>query len=751
MKQRDWYLIALLVAFVALAGAYSIINPIHEGTDELRHYRFVRYVVENGRLPVQGQEACRSQSHHPPLIYLLGAAATWGIDTGRDVCSSLPSNPFWGYRYWEVGTDNKNMYLHDPTLEGFPWHGEALAAHIVRFINVVVGALTVWLVYATAREIWPRPRGLAVATAALLAFNPMFLYMSGTINNDVIAALSGALVLYLLVRLLHDEQGLRWRWGVGLGLAYVLALMSKFNLAPIILLIEVGMGVVAWRKRQWGWWWELNLVMGLLTLYGAGWWFGRNYYYYGEPTGVETLTELWGARAPSESFWLAVQELPNAWSSLWGRFGFGQIPLPQAVYGVLWWLALAAVSGPLVLWLVNQWEARVTGQRPRPALAVPTQQALGVALLQVVMFAAVLFSYMLISPAGAMGRFFFPGLPALVVLMVFGLTGWTGLMWGGAGRTAERAQNGLAAVLTVGVAALGVLALTNYLAPAYAHPPRWSDAELAAVPHPTDIWFDQLVRLRGYDIQPDPVAAGEKLTVRLYWEVMNQPPGDYLLFVHLIDEAGTMVTQRDTHPGAGKFPASQWRQGDRFVDTISLTLPETAYPAAATLFVGLYVPDGYRLGVRDGQGQGLGDAYAVAQVDLVAQNGRFPNPQDANFENGLRLVGYEYSGRVFAPGQTVMVTLYWEVLDEARLGYLRPQLRPTDSETAVADAPRQGNILTDIHHVTIPPTAAEGEYVLDLYLFDIFTQNAVIIVAEDGHQIDNHLQLAKLQIVVPNH
>ncbi|MCB0037455.1 MAG: phospholipid carrier-dependent glycosyltransferase, partial [Anaerolineales bacterium] len=149
------------------------------------------------------------------------------MDTGRDVCDNPLENPFWGYRSWEVGTDNKNMYIHTPA-EAFPWQGEALAARLVRFLNVLVGAGTVLFVYATGRTIWAKRPWLAVGSTALIAFSPMFLYMAGTINNDVIASLSGAAVMYTCMRLLFNEAPLHWRWGIYFGLGYALALMSKF-------------------------------------------------------------------------------------------------------------------------------------------------------------------------------------------------------------------------------------------------------------------------------------------------------------------------------------------------------------------------------------------------------------------------------------------------------------------------------------------------------------------------------------------
>ena len=137
-----------------------MVNPLHEATDELRHYRFVRYIVVNGALPVQGQEPCRSQSHHPPLYYAAGALLTGWIDTGRDICDNPPGNRFWAFRFADVGTDNKNMYLHGPE-EAFPWYGEALAAHLLRALNVFIGAGAVWLTWLTGRTIWPERRALA--------------------------------------------------------------------------------------------------------------------------------------------------------------------------------------------------------------------------------------------------------------------------------------------------------------------------------------------------------------------------------------------------------------------------------------------------------------------------------------------------------------------------------------------------------------------------------------------------------------
>ena len=139
-----------------------------------------------------------------------------------------------------MGRDNKNQYLHGPG-EDYPWSGNALAAHISRFINVLVGAGVVLLTWLTARSVWPKKLGVAFGAAAIVAFNPMFLYMSAAINNDVIAAFSGAAITYACVLIVFDPSRLTWRYGIVFGFLFGLALMSKFNLAAVIILIEIAL------------------------------------------------------------------------------------------------------------------------------------------------------------------------------------------------------------------------------------------------------------------------------------------------------------------------------------------------------------------------------------------------------------------------------------------------------------------------------------------------------------------------------
>jgi 4-amino-4-deoxy-L-arabinose transferase-like glycosyltransferase len=772
-------IVLILAGYFVMAIAFSVINPLHEGTDELRHYRFVRTIAATGQLPVQGEEPCRSQSHHPPLFYAAGALVTAWIKSGRDLCQSAPENPFWAYRYWDVGADNKNMYLHGED-EAFPWYGEALAAHLVRLVNILIGAGVVWLTWATGRAIWPRWNGVALGAAAIVAFNPMFLYMAAAINNDVIAALAGTAVTYACIRLLREPHRLNWRWGVLLGSLYGLALLSKFNLAPIIALIVAAVSWAAWQKvfrpgeserveaaegatGRHGLvaflklWLPVNLLILSTAALLAGWWFVRNQILYGEPTGFQEVTQLWGARAPFESFGLAVSELPYAWTTLWGRFGFGQIPLPQIIYDSLLVIVVIGLAGALYGAL------RRASQAERPSLLF-----LGA---NVLLFFSVLFNYMLVSPAGPNGRFFFPAISAMALLVAYG---WGQLIldtgnWVAQARNKEgkdqirlgdrrRAGSIVATAAGIGMFLLGLIVLLGFLAPAYARPPTLSPE--ATIPNPVNAEFDTLVTLLGYETSADTLRPGEALDLDLYWQVNARPPGNYLLFVHLLDESGAIIAQRDTHPGLGNFPSGQWRPGDRFVDSVRLYLPETAYvPSSATLSIGLYAPDAYRLEVRDAEGQLLGDAFPIDRLKMLPAGDDFPNPQNYIFNEEIGFVGYQYETREILPGESLAVTLYWQaikdvtrdyvvrlrLLDEAENPWMLSDNRPGDGASHT-DAWKAGEIYEDTHRLDIDPNVPPGTYRVEIALFDVESGRRQSIVAEDGHLIDSRLLLAPLRI-----
>ena len=119
-----------------------------------------------------------------------------------------------------------------------------------------------------------------------------------------------------------------------------------------------------------------------------------------------------------------------------------------------------------------------------------------------VLFFIVVFNYLLISPAGAMGRFYFPALSSLSILCFYGWWSWGELLNRSVRLTVQRSFVGLNYAIMIGLSALAIF---GYLAPAYAKPaPFVADT---AVPNPTNAQFDSLINLRGYEIRETVVEA----------------------------------------------------------------------------------------------------------------------------------------------------------------------------------------------------------------------------------------------------
>ncbi len=712
-------LILLLLAYLTLAVAYSLADPVYESTDELRHFRYVRHLAVYHTLPVQQPGAPRAQSHHPPLYYALAALVAGGVPVSQEVYYQPEVNPFWCYHYWEVGDDNKNQYLHG-TEEQFPFHGVILAVYIVRWLTVLIGAGVVWLTYLIGREVYPGSVALPLTGAAVVAFNPQFLYLSGAVNNDVPAALGGAVVLLLALRLVR--RGPSRRLDIALGVAYGLALLTKLNLAVLLVLIELAYLLATVPRRDWRALLRGNLIVLGLAVLLAGWWFGRNYALYGDPTGLNRVNELWAGRSAGENWWAVPQGLPYLWSSLWGRFGYGQVVMPAPVYrGLLLVSSLGLLLALRRRLRAVQWLLLVHG----------------------LLFLAVVVYYIMIQPAGAMGRFLFPALPAVALLLAGGLADWPSV----------RATRGAAALIILSLVGLALYALVAILRPAFAPPRPLTGDEIAARPHPIAVEFDGVARLLGYSVAPTTVRPGDEVAVTLYWQPLARTDINYAVFVHLMSTVGTLIAQRDTYPGLGRYPTTAWTPGVVFADTYRLTVPETAYaPDAGYIAVGLYQLDGPRLLTADGR-----DAVRLDAVSIAPRPGPLPNQMAANFDSRLTLVGYALSRRAVHPGDTIRLTLYWQL--PAPLGedyrIFAHVLGGVDQVWANSDLllPTSrwpaGEVITDTRDLTLGADVPPSLYRIEVGVYRP-GGDRLSVITEDSIWRDTRILLAGIRVFPPD-
>jgi 4-amino-4-deoxy-L-arabinose transferase-like glycosyltransferase len=719
----------VMVAYLALAVGYSLADPLYESTDELRHVRYVRHIVTYRNLPVQTSGAPRAQSHHPPLYYALGALVSCWVPVEQDVYYQPPENPFWAYRYWEVGSDNKNQYVHGPD-EHFPFGGITLAVYLVRWMTVLIGAGVVWLTHRIGLKVFPDQPALALGVAALVAFNPQFLYLSGAVNNDVPAALWGPAVLLVCVRVV--EEGPRTRTDVVLGVLFGLALLTKIHLVVLLVPIELAYGLTLRQERDGRAFLRANLIILGLAVLISGWWFGRNQILYGDPLGVGAHGQLWNSRSPSEGWWAIEQELPYLWSSLWGRLGYGQVVMPQVVYHGLLIFTVFALAGYLV-----------------PRRRILSLATSAVMVVTVLVFVAWVLYYTLVQPAGARGRFLFPALPAIAILLIGGLS-----------RFLPRRLNWITGGVVTGMmGTLAVYALVGVLAPAFASPRPLGQSEIESIPHPMDnlsgVDFEGKARLLGYDVTPQQIDPQDTVEVTLYWQALARTDQNLVVFVHILSDAGTMIAQRDTHPGLGRYPTTAWDPGVVFADTYRVHIPQAAYaPDQGYVQVGLYYPEGPRLKTDDGR-----DAVRLAPVTVRPRPGDVPNPLNVNFGDKVALIGYTLDQRIARPGETMRLTLYWRALNPMTVNYslFVHVLGDENQIWANSDVPltdqavctnrwEPGTLVKEVRELTLVEATPAGFYDIELGLH-ASGQGRLQILAQDGRQVSSRLLLTTIRVL----
>lgn len=732
ISERTW-LVAIIVSYLGLAVAYSVTNPAFESPDEIHHYAYVDYVMRERHLPVAELGGPESEYHQPPLYYLLGALVAAPVKEAQNPYSAVERNPFWGWRIGQVGADNKNQYIHDSD-EAWPYRDWALGLHLVRWLSVVLQICTLLATYLIGREIFPTQSAIRLGALAFASFLPQFLFVSASVSNDNLIVPLTALVMLVAVRLLG--RGVTWSRTLLLGLLIGLAILTKMSALALLPLALGVVTVAGWRKRTWkqvGEAWAGILVPALGISAPI---FIRNLRLYGEPTALRRMSEIWGQHDPPLSYAEALREAPNVWTSFWARFGYGQIPLPNAIY--LGWIVVVALAMVgLVIWLL----------RERRRLARHTAWQLALLVIAGSLFVFLVINYVRVSLTGANGRFAFPALPAYGLLLFLGLSAWIPRRWHG----------WLAALAHGGMMAFAIIALIGYLRPAYAQPAL--QAEPIAPSHAIELRFGQMIALRGYSLDRDSVYPGDDLVVSLSWQGLTKPDRDYTIFVHLLGPNNKVVGGRDTYPGLGRFPTSQWRPGDLFVDRVTVPVQLAAAevaPAALSIEVGLYdLVTGQRLPITEAAG-GPMTFPIIGQVKLAPRTWPQVIPPVADryvMGNEIVLLGYDLP-KSARPGEELRFTLYWQALARPAYDYtvFVHLLDAAGTIVAQGDAPPMGGnyptglwappeMLADPHRVILPADLPSGEYYPSIGLYNLADGRRLPVLDEAGREVGDSVTL----------
>ncbi|MCP4426925.1 MAG: hypothetical protein GY803_20745 [Chloroflexi bacterium] len=723
-NRRAWLthkrvLAAALLLVAILSTINSVVNPLFEPPDELQHYQFVRHLVDSGTLPIQAPDGPVSQSHQPPLYYLGGAALVAAIDDPQ----TLPErNPFWAYYAAdEASRDNKLQFLN-ADVYAFPYTGTALVIHVLRLWSVLLSLGTVTAVWLLARTLWPNDPVKVALMLAIGVLNPMFLYIAGAANNDSLVIMLGAVMLWLTVKALDD--GFTWRTTFLIGLVWGLALLSK--LTGLILVAPWGFALLwtAQQKRDGKLFISQLTAVLALSLGISSWWFIRNARIYDDPLALQVVLDVWGERplekATQAYLWPDVR---YSWTNFWGRFGYGQVPLPDGIYWLFLLLCGAALAGGLV------WLARRRGQTARWGYWLTLSAAAAA-------YGAGLFYYIYRNTTGANGRYVFPSLPALAALITAGLSVWF--------KRRRSLHIALAAIL----AGIAIYTATIFLPWIYARPKLLTKAEaMAHAERPADLVFGDGIRLLGTAVSSPEAGngetvAGETVTVAACWQAQAAMNDNYTLFIRLLDHEQNSLGQRDTYPGLGTFPTSFWQPGAIFCDETPIQLTkELDLPTVAEIEMGFYHLDNDQALLIVAPGDVPVDRAVVGQMKIRPSASPIPPiPQQeltAQFRQDVALIGYNWSTDKTAVNNTINIELIWRAGGPLDRSYtVFAHLLDNAGQIIAQDdgLPRDGayptnfwvdgDIIADTHTFALPSDAPPGPTTVRVgfYLLEDFSR-----------------------------
>ncbi len=401
------FLLLILLVYLALGAGYALLTPLWQAPDEPAHFNNIAHIAATGRLPVLRAgdydqayleklkaehfppelsiEPVRYEGHQPPLYYLLMTPVLWMLQDA----------------------------------------GLAVQVWALRLLNVGVGALVILFIWLSARRLFPKRPRAALLAAGFVAFLPMHIAMSAAINNDALAELFIAAVMFRLLAALEEETS-PGHWAVT-GLLIGLGLLTKFQAYILIPLA----GAV-WLWQLWRGWRMHALSVGLWLSGGAlalpalllplPWWL-RNMSLYGpsDPFGLDRHNAVVVGQ-PRTLDWIAAHGwagyldrfITFTFRSFWGVFGWMGVFMDARVYLLLTLLSCLIVAGGLYqLWRWRRGQLRVSRFQMR---------GLGLLLLHLGLVAAAYLWYNL-DFVQHQGRYFFPALLPISVFAAIGLLG----------------------------------------------------------------------------------------------------------------------------------------------------------------------------------------------------------------------------------------------------------------------------------------------------------------------------------------
>jgi 4-amino-4-deoxy-L-arabinose transferase-like glycosyltransferase len=241
---------------------WALITPPFQAPDEVDHFAYTQSLVERGKRPTQDPSSPLPRWSSSENLALEdtnfftdhqagGSRPPWTARQQREYRAQAAAQHPGGSN----GGGNETAATHGPIYYAALAPAYALATDspfsqltLMRLSSALIGALTVVFAYLLARELAPGRPWLAVLAALLVAYQPMYGFISGAVNNDVGVNAGAAALEWLLIRMLR--RGVNVRWGLLTGALLILLPIVKGTAYALYPVAAIAFVATLWRHHR---------------------------------------------------------------------------------------------------------------------------------------------------------------------------------------------------------------------------------------------------------------------------------------------------------------------------------------------------------------------------------------------------------------------------------------------------------------------------------------------------------------------
>lgn len=445
------FLLLLVTLFKEIV--FSLVIPLWHGPDEQAHFAQVQYLAEFGR-PIPNDNTVKDLSQEIFISEeLLGVTRN---EFGKNKFTHRP-----GYRTeytptiigkYEALINNQPITArtsfvkfeatrYPPLfyyLSALPYRlgysgGLIDRVFLARFASILMGIALVFVSFQLAHLMFPRRPLVSLTIATMVSFQPMFSFLTASVNSDNLMNLLFTFILYLCIYLLVKRR-LTWWWLTGLITTLIAGLFTKPHFVivfPILMLLPIFLfpSLSAYLERCPR---RFSLiVLAITTLAGLR--------LRGQIISVirgETLSfaevSLRFLSQPQANIslidhliWTLRHTVAEVIPWYWGVFNWLGVTLPRIVNRVINRFLILGVAG-LIIWVIKHRHLRRWGSTELALLFLGVSSLIFWVILM-------LWDWLFVRGQGfsfgMQGRYYFPTLTAHMLLLLVGLTSLIPRSW----------------------------------------------------------------------------------------------------------------------------------------------------------------------------------------------------------------------------------------------------------------------------------------------------------------------------------